>query len=320
MYFLDLADAQIDEFRRAWGAIGDSIVVVGGDGLWNCHVHTNDIGAAIELGLVHGGRPSKISVTDLFDQTGSEHLGGEPHEHGNPSLTTAAATVAAVSTVTAVSSVVAVGAGDGLRTLFGRLGVDAVVTGGAAMNPSTAELLDAVEAVPAGEVVLLPNHRNVVPVAEQIDGLTTKHVAVVPTRSPAEALAALAVFDPAQSADGNEAAMLAACEGMALGEVTQAVRSASSSVGPIAAGDWLGLTEGGGVVSVASSVAGAALGLLDAMVTDAHEVVSVIEGVGSTADVTGSVVAWLAEHRPSATVDVYEGGQPFSAYLFGAEP
>jgi len=314
MYFLDLADAHIDEFRQAWGAIGDSIVVVGGDGLWNCHVHTNDIGVAIEVGLAHGGRPSKISVTDLFDQVASEHAAAEPSaaEEANESghLATAGSTV---------TSVVAVGAGDGLRMLFGRLGVACVVTGGAAMNPSTAELLDAVEAAPADEVVLLPNHRNVVPVAEQVDGLTTKHVVVVPTRSPAEALAALAVFDPVQSVHGNQAAMLAACDGMALGEVTQAVRSASSSVGPIAAGDWLGLTETDGVVVVASSVGEAAVGLLDAMVAD-HEVVSVIEGVGATSEVTESVVAWLGERRPDATVDVYEGGQPFSAYLFGAEP
>src|SRR5262249_6833054 len=116
MYFLDLADAHIDDFRQAWGAIGDSIVVVGGDGLWNCHVHTNDVGAAIEVGLANGGRPSKISVTDLFDQVGSDHLGEERHDVGRLDPGGPGATPA-------VTAVVAVGAGDGLRTLFGRLGV-----------------------------------------------------------------------------------------------------------------------------------------------------------------------------------------------------
>jgi DAK2 domain fusion protein YloV len=183
MYFLDLVDDLIEDFKQGWGAIGGSIVVVGGDGIWNCHVHTNDVGAAVEVALDLGGRPRGIRVTDLFDEVGEEHAarearmyGGEPPAIGLPAVTTA---------------IVAVCSGDGLAELFWQLGVQGIVTGGQTMNPSTAELLEAVAHVNAREVVLLPNNKNIIPVAEQVNALTDKTVRVVPTQSMPEALAAL---------------------------------------------------------------------------------------------------------------------------------
>jgi DAK2 domain fusion protein YloV len=296
MYLLDLPDEHVGELRRTWGEIGDSVVVVGGDGLWNCHVHTDDIGAAIEAGLANAGRPSRIRVTDLFAHAAE-----------------------AVDAPAVTTAVVAVAAGEGARDLLRRLGVAEVVTGGQTMNPSTAQLLDAVERVGAGEVVLLPNNGNVVPVAHQVDGLSAKDVHVVPTRSLPEALVALVAYDPMDAAAPNVERMTEAAGSVRTGEVTQAVRDTSSPAGPVAAGDWLGLVVGEGIVAVAGSVAEAAVGLLDVLLGDGHELVTIIEGADASLETTEAVESWLAVQRPDVEIDRLVGGQPHYPYLFGVE-
>ncbi len=254
MYFCELADARIDEFKRGWGEIGDSIVVVGGDGLWNCHVHTNDIGAAIEVALDVGGRPKQIRVTDLFEEVADEHAhrtAGMRQPRCAPAAT-GVRSRAGGGLPAVTCAVVAVCSGDGLAELFSNLGVQGVVTGGQTMNPSTAELLDTVEHVNADQVVILPNNKNIIPVAQQVDALTSKTVVVVPTRSMPEALAALVVYDPEASGADNGAEMTTAAESVATGEVTRAVRDTNSEVGPINEGDWIGIVRGDGIVSVAA--------------------------------------------------------------------
>jgi hypothetical protein len=312
MYFLDLDDQHIQSFKEGWGAIGDSIVVVGGDGLWNCHVHTNDIGAAIEVALDLGGRPRTIRVTDLFEEVADEHahreasMGGTAHRAG-----------AGLPPVTC--AVVAVSSGDGLGELFWQLGVQGVVTGGQTLNPSTAELLAAVEAVNAQQVVVLPNNKNIIPVAEQLDALTSKRVVVVPTRSMPEALAALVVYDPEAEVEANGVEMTEAAESVATGEVTQAVRATNSDVGPIGEGDWIGLVRGDGIVAVSGTLDGAIQSLLEQLVTESSEIVTVVEGTDASAGSTDLVRAWLEANRPDATVEVHRGGQPLYPYLFGVE-
>ena len=158
----------------AWGALGDSIVVVGGDGIWNCHVHTNDIGAAVEAGI-EAGRPHQIRVTDLFEQVEDEHeaeLGRRRRRRRGDD-----AVAAAVKT-----AVVAVGVGNGVGRLLTSLGVQIVVAGGQSMNPSTAQILEAVEAS-RPNVIVLPNNKNIVPVAQQVDALTERRVEVIATTS-----------------------------------------------------------------------------------------------------------------------------------------
>ena len=314
MYFVDLVDDRIQEFKESWGEIGDSIVVVGGDGLWNCHVHTNDIGAAIESALKLDGRPSQIRVTDLFEEMAEEHAvreaaihAGHPHYgagFGLPAVTCA---------------VVAVASGDGLAELFGQLGVQGVVTGGQTLNPSTAELLAAVEAVNADQVVVLPNNKNIIPVAEQLDALTTKSVRVVPTTSMPAALAALVVYDPEADVDVNLEEMTEGAQSVATGEITQAVRDTNSDVGAVTTGDWIGLVRGDGIVAVSGSLDGAACALLDHLITPGREIVTVITGSDSNAGHTDALLAWIVEHRPDVQVEVHRGGQPLYPYLFGVE-
>jgi uncharacterized protein len=316
MCFLDLDDASIDAFKQGWGAIGDSIVVVGGDGLWNCHVHTNDIGAAIEVPLELGGRPRQIRVTDLFEEVAEEHAHREAAMHGSSK---APFVGASTSLPRVTCAVVAVASGDGLVELFGNLGVQGVVHGGQTLNPSTAELLAAVEAVNADQVIVLPNNKNIIPVAEQLDALTAKHVVVVPTRSMPEALAALVVYDPESDVAGNADEMTASAESVATGEVTQAVRDTSSPVGSISVGDWIGIVRGDGIVAISGSLSGAAIGLLEQLVTDDREIVTIVTGTDATAEHTDALVAWLEEQRPSVEVEVHRGGQPLYPYLFGVE-
>jgi DAK2 domain fusion protein YloV len=302
MFFLDLPDAAIARFKQTWAGLGDSIVVVGGDGLWNCHVHTDDIGGAIEAALAAGGRPWQIAVTDLWEQAASEHAHREE-------------TMRRPGTC----AVVAVAAGVGLRDLLGRLGVQEVVSGGQTMNPSTAELLEALERVGAAEVVLLPANRNILPVAEQAASFTGKVARVVPACSIPEALAALVAYDPDVGADENAKRMTDAMRGVAAGEVTRAVRAAATAAGPVEVGDWLGLVQGDGIVAVASSAVAAAITTLDRLVTDRHELVTLIHGEDVSPAELEALRDWLQVARPGVEVEVHDGGQPVYPFLFGAE-
>ena len=315
MYFLDLADDQISTFKRAWGAIGDSIVVVGGDGLWNCHVHTNDVGAAIEVALDVGGRPRSIRVSDLFEEVADEHAERERAMSGGR----APFTGSSPSLPHVTCAVVAVASGDGLVELFGNLGVQGVVTGGQTLNPSTAELLASVEAVNSDQVVVLPNNSNIIPVAEQLHALTSKRVVVVPTRSMPEALAALVLYDPEASADVNAAEMTEAADSVAAGEITQAVRDTTSGAGAISTGDWIGIVRGDGIVAVAGSVRTAAQLLLAELVTPDREIVTLITGAQADPADTQMLVNWLAEERATVQVEVHHGGQPLYPFLVGVE-
>ena len=318
MYFLDLDDARIEDFKQAWGRIGDSIVVVGGDGLWNCHVHTNDIGAAIEVALDNTGRPHQIRVTDLFEEVADEHAHREAALHGAAHAPSPHGPAAA-GLLPVTTAVVAVCSGDGLAELFWQLGVQGVVTGGQTMNPSTAELLDAVAHVNAQQVVILPNNKNIIPVAEQVDALSGKTVVVVPTRSMPEALACLVVYDPEVDAAANARTMGDAADSVATGEVTQAVRDTQSPAGPITVGDWIGLVRGDGIVAVGGSVTGTATRLLEGLLTPEREIVTIVTGADADPSTTSEIVGWVESFRPDVQVEVHRGGQPLYPYLFGVE-
>ena len=311
MYFLEAPDDAIPAFKDVWSGIGDSIVVVGGDGIWNCHIHTDDIGASIEA-AIDIGTPRQIRVTDLIEQVEEERWVRDAAEAG------AIDEVPEHLRTPVTCAVVAVATGDGIRRIFHSLGVQGVVTGGQSMNPSTAELIAAVDAAPADHVVILPNNKNIIPVAQQVDDHTPKTVLVVPTKGITEGFAALLAYDPGADGKENAAEMAEAAQSVVAGEVTQAVRNSSCEVGPIAAGDWLGIARDG-IRSVQSDLAAAATVLLDALVTDRHEIVTIIEGEGATAGTTRHITEWLGEHRPDASAEVHHGGQPLYPYLFGIE-
>jgi DAK2 domain fusion protein YloV len=307
MYLLEADDVTIPAFKDSWGAIGESIVVVGGQGLWNCHVHTNDIGAALEAGI-QAGRPRDIRVTDLIEQVEEEQwvrsaVGGDARDEPAARVTTA---------------VVAVAVGEGLRRLLQSVGVHEVVAGGQSMNPSTAQILEAVERAPADAVLVLPNNKNIVPVAAQVDALTERSVGVVPTHSVVEALAALVVYDPDATLAVNLAAMEESTAKVRAGEVTQAVRDSVAECGPISKGEWIAITRDG-IRLAAPTPVEAVMGLCDELVDDESELVTVLLG----ADARGVDATQLRDHlsleHPHVEVEVHEGDQPLYPFLIGVE-
>ncbi len=310
MYLLEAPDATIPAFKEVWAGLGDSIVVVGGDGLWNCHIHTGDVGPAIEAAL-DVGRPRDIRVTDLLEQMdelrwvregASGTAAGDVTPAGPPPRT----------------AVVAVANGEGVGRIFRSLGVHHLVSGGQSMNPSTAQILEVVESLTSPEVVLLPNNDNIRPVAMQVCEMSTKTVRTVPTSGIVEGFAALLEYDPEAGAEANAAAMADSARRVVAGEVTRAVRDAPGPTGPIRAGDFMGLSRDGIEVTGDSTVE-AACGLLGKLLTDDHELVTLIEGEGSSTGDTRRIAEWLSEHRPAVVVEVHHGGQPLYPYLLSIE-
>ncbi|MFM2436814.1 MAG: hypothetical protein RL353_804 [Actinomycetota bacterium] len=323
MFLLNLEDTKLKKFKNSWGEIGDSIVVVGGDGLYNCHIHTNDIGAAVEAPLLVGGIPSKIRITDLFEEMAEEHAQRDAGLGAPVEILTGSKSGRSGSRQSALPpvtcAVVAIASGDGLAELFGQMGVHGVVTGGQTMNPSTQELLDAVEHMNATQVVILPNNKNIIPVANKIDELTKKDVRVVPTCSMPEALAALVAYDPEASAEHNGSQMSRAASSVSTGEITQAVRDTNSDAGQVKAGDFIGLVRGDGVVAVAQTLDAVCRDLLAKLITQERELLTIIYGDGATPQSTESLIAHVSEKYPQITCEVHFGGQPLYPYLFGVE-
>ena len=306
MYFLEADDDQIPSFKEAWSELGDSIVVVGGDQTWNCHVHTDDVGAAIEAGI-EIGRPYKIRVSDLLEEAEEqawvrEQIAGEQEDSIGPPVPCA---------------VVAVANGVGIVDIFRSLGVQKVIVGGQSMNPSTEQLLDAVEAVPADEVVILPNNGNIIPVAEQVNEQTSKTVRVIRTKGITEGFASLLEYDPQGTAEENLEGMTAAASQVVAGEVTIAVRDSGSDAGDISEGDYLGLSEGK-VKVITDSLFKAATQLIGQLIDD-HELVTLITGAEAEDSITEEIVAWIEEKHPMVEVETHFGGQPLYPYFLGIE-
>ena len=307
MYLLEAPDDTIAAFKEVWAGIGDSIVVVGGDGLYNCHIHTDEIGEAIEAALVIG-RPRQIRVTDLNEQVIEEQWvregatdDGEVPQGPPPEC-----------------SVVAVVSGDGVGRIFRSLGVRHLVKGGQSMNPSTADLVEAVLATGSPHVVILPNNKNIRPVAEQVNALCDVTVTVVPTDSIVAGFAGLLSYDPDATAVDNAAAMTDSAMSVIAAEITQAVRDTEVDAGQVHVGDFIGLTNEG-IVAISDSMVITAGKLLETLVNDSHELVTVIEGEGATPTTTRWITQFLGEERPGVAVEVHHGGQPLYPYLFGIE-
>ena len=299
------SDDAVERLRAELGALGDSLVVVGSDGLHKVHVHVTDVGAALEAGA-RAGSPSQTTVTRFADQVGTctERPGrdGRPGRDERPGR----------------RRVVAVVQGAGLEEIFRLAGAE-VVTGGPSASPSTRELLDAVRASRVGEVVLLPNDGNICAVAEaaaaqaRLEGLSVR---VLPTRSVLEGLAALSVANGAIPFDDDVACMAAAAAGTCWAEVTTAVRTAGTPAGPCRAGDVLGLLEGD-VVVIGADVQQVARDLLARMVVATSEVVTVVLGRGTTPAHGERLTTHLADR--DVEVVVLDGGQLHRPLLLGVE-
>ncbi len=332
MYLLDSTEELVDQFRQSWSQLGDSIVVAGGDGLWNCHIHTDQIGATIEAGIT-AGRPHRIAITDLHEQVSDlEHGHAHPHAHDHPHPHDHAASTTPTSTTpTTTSAAVVVSPAPGLDQIFSSIGVATLVSGGQTMNPSTAELLAAIEATASEEIILLPNNANIITTANQAAQHAAKQVHVVPTRTIVHGLAAMIGFDPDADAASNATQMAELASDVIAAEVTQAVRSttATASAGsasagvakPVNKGDWIGIRAEGKsrIIAVADNLADAAIDLLSQLIQPDHDALTVIIGEQATEADTQAIQTWLTQTHASIEADFLFGEQPHYPYLFGLE-
>jgi DAK2 domain fusion protein YloV len=294
-FLLDARAEAVATLKDELKSLGDSVVIVGaGAGetdTWNVHAHVNDVGAAIEAGI-EAGRPHRISVT-RFDDTPETPF--DPHARAT----------------------VVVARGAGLERLFAAEGA-AVVSG---TSPSTVDLLLAIVESGAGNVVLLPNDANVRAVATAAADEARARgqaVAVVHTKSPVQAIAALAVRDAERRFDEDVIAMAEAAAATRWAEVTVAVRDALTLAGPCRAGDVLGLVEGE-VVLIAAELQRASTDLLDRMLGGGGELVTLVIGADAPKNLAAALEAHVREKWPFVEAQVYDGGQPHYPLLVGVE-
>jgi DAK2 domain fusion protein YloV len=302
MYLLDADDDAVPQLREALSPLGDSLVVVGGEGLWNVHVHVDDVGAAVEAGIA-AGRPHRIRVTHFAEQVAQARQ-RTPTRAGR--------------------RVVAVAAGAGLARLFEEAGA-VVVPGGPGRRPSTGQLLDAITGCEAAEVIVLPNDHDTVRVAEiaartaEADSDGAVRVAVIPTHAQVTGLAAVAVHEPGRAFDQDVLEMTATARHARQGAVTVAARQAMTMAGPCEPGDVLGVVAGDFVV-VGDDLYDVAVDVLDRLLGGGGELVTIVAGAE---DAEGALAtrcaAYVEQRHPAVDVVVYDGGQERYPLLMSVE-
>lgn len=308
MYVLELDDASrredvVDDLRRRFGDIGDSVVVVGDEDLVQAHVHTDDIGAALDAGGEHGV-PSDVRVTRFADQVGAcAHDTSSPPEEGErPAV-----------------GFVAVVPGPGVAAMVADLGAT-TVHGTAGDLPNVAVLLEAVGRTRAHEVVVLPGHPNVVPTAVQAAEVSRAEGGrAMPVVLAADSVpAVLATLLAADVAGDDIDALEAAAAAVRAGEVVRAVRDAETEVGAVREGQWLGVVDGD-VVGVSDEVEEALQAVLDAVVDDGELVTLVAGRALSDDDVDATVAAVRERLGDDVEIECYPGGQEPAVWIVGVE-
>ncbi len=298
MFLLDADDDRVAGLRTALAGLGDSLVVVGGDGLWNVHVHVDDVGAAVEAGI-EAGRPHRVRVTHFAEQL-NRRVPADGVRTGR--------------------TVVAVAAGAGLGDLFVQAGAT-VVPGGPGRRPSTGQILEAVSRAGAAEVIVLPNDRDSIAAAEAAARTAREtgdiRVAVIPTDAQVQGLAALAVHEPGRTFDQDIVEMTAAARHARSGAVTVAARQAMTTAGPCEPGDVLGVIEGDFVV-VDRDLYDVATGVLERLLGGGGELVTLVAGA-EAGDLAERCASYLQATHPTVDVVVYDGGQPRYPLLVGVE-
>jgi DAK2 domain fusion protein YloV len=298
MYLLDSDDAHVESLKAALAPLGDSLVVVGGDGLWNVHVHVDDVGAALEAGIA-AGRPHRVRVTHFAEQVAEAARRTEERSGRR---------------------IVAVAAGPGLARLFADAGA-VVIEGGPGRRPSTGMLLSAIEEIRAAEVVVLPNDPDSVRAA-QIAARTAEEdhgvrVAVIPTEAQVQGLAALAVHEPARSFDADVLEMTATARHTRHGAVTVAVKRAMTMAGPCEPGDVLGVIAGDFAI-VGSDLREVATEILDRLLGGGGELVTLVSGQGSNG-LASHCEEYVAYRYAHVDVVLYDGGQDRYPLLISVE-
>jgi DAK2 domain fusion protein YloV len=292
MYLLDAEDEAVDGLRRELANLGDCLVVVGGEGLWNIHVHVDDAGAAIEAALA-AGRPHRIRVTHLH-ATGPRHVQER--------------------------AIIAVSHGPGMGRVLQAAGAH-TVPARRKEPPSTAAMVEAITQSGASEIIVLPSDADIRAVAD----LAADHargaglrVSVIPTKSIVQSLAAVAVHDPDARFDDDVVAMTRAAGATRYGAITTASRAALTMAGPCEAGDVLGLVNGD-IAVVGTNEFETVMQLLEGLFTLGGELLTIVFGEQAESDMRDRIVTTVETRFPLVELVVYDGGQPLWPVIFGVE-
>ncbi|MBE0447912.1 MAG: DAK2 domain-containing protein [Actinobacteria bacterium] len=299
-FILKSGGIDMEDLENRLYHLGDSVLVVGMPELTKVHVHTNDPGKvlqiATELGLI-----SEVQINNIIEQ--SVARAQALREEGR------------VLEETGIG-IVAVSSGGGISEILLSLGVSVIVNGGQSMNLSTADLVRAVNNVPNSEVIILPNNKNVILSAQQVVGLTEKTVMVIPTRSIPEAFSALLAFDGEAPLDKNVEMMIDKCGEVKTGEVAHAIRDSEN--GSFMKDDFIGLYNDEIKVS-GSDLLQVTTGLLEEMIDDGDEVVTVLAGNQVSEDQVERLVDMIEDKFSDLDIDVHIGGQPIYSFIISVE-
>jgi DAK2 domain fusion protein YloV len=298
MFIIETEDEVVDSLRDSLDTLGDSLVVVGGDGLYNVHVHVDDAGAAVEAAM-RAGTPQRLRITYL-EEADALRLLGRGARPGR--------------------GLVVVTHGPGTAALLDDIGA-ATVPAAPRRRPSTAELLDGARRAGTREVVLLPSDKDTIPVAEAAAAELRDQgfrCAVIPTRSIVQSLAAAAVHDPGQAFDDSVVSMTRAAGATRYGAITTAAKNAMTTAGEIRKGDAIGVLSGD-VVESAADLATVAVAVLTRLLQGGGELVTLVWGVNATADIRVALQKQLRHEHPDLEVVEYEGGQPLWPLILGVE-
>jgi DAK2 domain fusion protein YloV len=315
----------LDAIRDHLESIGESVLVAGDSRALKVHVHNERPDLVIAYGLSIGSL-SRISVENLDNQArdvresrAASFTGAPAVEAVEPAaVEPAAAAGTAPSRPTPALGVLAVAAGDGLAAIFREFGVAGVVQGGQSANPSTGELLEAVEAVDAREVIILPNNPNVVLAARQVSSMTARPVVVVPTRNAAEGFAALLALDPQLDAGANSGPMTEAARAIQSLVVTEAVRDATIGGRKVKRGQTIALDPDDGLVAVHTDREKCVMAAV-AKLQPGFELITLFYGAGADLAEAEAMARRIGAVLPTVEVEVRHGGQPFYRYLLAAE-
>jgi dihydroxyacetone kinase-like predicted kinase len=307
MFLLEAGDADIPNLREQLTALGDSVVVVGGEDLWNVHVHADEPGTVIEA-AVAVGRPFRIQITSLRPETLDATLERDD--------------VTGTAVTSSQRGVVAVVPGQALADLFESVGATALI-GAPGDRPSLAAFLSAIERCQGQDVVLLPNdgdHLAAAETAAEHARAEGRRVAVIPTRAPVQGLSALAVHDIARRFDDDVVSMTSAAASTRHGAVTVAIREAMTSAGICRPGDVLGLIDDD-IAVIGRDLTSVAAEVLDRMLSAGGELVTLVLGADEISErkVSVALLQHLRQARPEVEVVSYEGGQEHYPLLLGVE-
>ena len=318
-----MSDKEEKEYKTYLESLGDSVVVVADDSLVKCHVHTNDPGLAIQKALTYGTL-SKIKIDNLKEEH-EEHLLKEMEQAASTDKKEEKAPAEEASEAPAElgpkkdMGFIAVSIGDGMNEILRGLGVDYIIEGGQTMNPSTEDMLNAIDHVNADHIFILPNNKNIIMAANQAASLVEdKDIIVLPTKTIPQGITALVNFIPDYSAEENKDAMLAEIENVKTGQVTYAVRDTEIDGHTIKENDYMGIGDKS-ILAVGQDLKATTLAMLDEMIDEDSAIVSIYVGADSTEEDASAIADEVTAKYPDLEVEINNGGQPIYYYVISVE-